>query len=604
MPLIRTRDTVILIGTAVGIAAGGGSVSAEPRTAGASMEARIILAQNQPQEEEERRKRREQRQEQRGQDGGNQGGGQERRGRQGGDDGQQNQQRQRVQQDDNRGQQGGDREERRRQRPEQTQDNQQNQQRQRVQQDDDKNQQGGGQGERRRQQNDQNDRAERGRQQQEEQNKRERAQQEEQNKRAQQQQDEQKKRERAVQEQQDRNQRARQQEDDRKDRDRADKNDDGRNRERTGGDDRRGPAAGGSGQDRAGQDGDGDRRRSRADRREQDAGERLRDGVISREEQQDRRRERKEFSRENLKDITRQRRERKEEGGRIVIEEPDKRRIVRDKGRAIIRHDETERLRGYGRDVKVERDGGRNRVIIDRPDGVKIISIQDEDGRLVRRIKRLRNGREIILINNDFEGRRNRRDRDRDRYRDRPDFYVELPEIVINAERRDYYVDADESSEDEIEEALSAEPIEDIEGDYTLDEIRYNSGFRKRLRRVHMDSINFEFGSWEVRSDQVVNLQEVASAIKRILRRNPDEVFLIGGYTDAVGSDEDNLSLSDRRAETVARVLTDEFGVPPENLVTQGYGEQDLLIQTEKAEVRNRRVEFMRITPFLAQKDE
>ena len=58
-------------------------------------------------------------------------------------------------------------------------------------------------------------------------------------------------------------------------------------------------------------------------------------------------------------------------------------------------------------------------------------------------------------------------------------------------------------------------------------------------------------------------------------------MFLIAGHTDAVGSDEDNLSLSDRRAEAVARVLTDEFGVPPENLVTQGYGEQDLLVPTQ-----------------------
>jgi outer membrane protein OmpA-like peptidoglycan-associated protein len=75
---------------------------------------------------------------------------------------------------------------------------------------------------------------------------------------------------------------------------------------------------------------------------------------------------------------------------------------------------------------------------------------------------------------------------------------------------------------------------------------------------------------------------------------------MIAGHTDAVGSEEDNLSLSDRRAETVARILTDEFGVPAENLVTQGYGESDLLLQTDQAEVRNRRVEAMRITPALA----
>ena len=184
------------------------------------------------------------------------------------------------------------------------------------------------------------------------------------------------------------------------------------------------------------------------------------------------------------------------------------------------------------------------------------------------------------------------------------EFYLELPEVVLNIPQDEYFVDADDASGEEIEQALSAEPVEDIEGEYTLDEIRYNRGLRQRLRRVNLDSINFEFGAWDIRQEQIGNLQEVADAIKSILRRNPDEVFLVAGHTDAVGSDEDNLSLSDRRAETVARVLTDEFGVPPENLVTQGYGEQDLLVTTTEPEIRNRRVEFMRITPFLAQKDE
>ena len=60
------------------------------------------------------------------------------------------------------------------------------------------------------------------------------------------------------------------------------------------------------------------------------------------------------------------------------------------------------------------------------------------------------------------------------------------------------------------------------------------------------------------------------------MQQNPREVFLIEGHTDAVGTDVDNLSLSDRRAELVALVLTQEFGVPAENLSTQGYGKQYL----------------------------
>ncbi len=56
---------------------------------------------------------------------------------------------------------------------------------------------------------------------------------------------------------------------------------------------------------------------------------------------------------------------------------------------------------------------------------------------------------------------------------------------------------------------------------------------------------------------------------------------MIEGHTDAVGNDVDNLSLSDRRAESVAVALTEQFQVPAENLVTQGYGEQYLKVPTQ-----------------------
>ena len=75
--------------------------------------------------------------------------------------------------------------------------------------------------------------------------------------------------------------------------------------------------------------------------------------------------------------------------------------------------------------------------------------------------------------------------------------------------------------------------------------------------------------------------------------------LMVEGYTDAVGSDEDNLSLSDRRAESVAVALTEQFNVPPENLVTQGYGKQFLKIETPAPEEANRRVAVRRITPLI-----
>jgi outer membrane protein OmpA-like peptidoglycan-associated protein len=94
-------------------------------------------------------------------------------------------------------------------------------------------------------------------------------------------------------------------------------------------------------------------------------------------------------------------------------------------------------------------------------------------------------------------------------------------------------------------------------------------------------------------------LERLARAIKRFLDRRPDEILFIEGYTDAVGSEEDNLTLSDRRAEAVATVLSEHFDLPPENLVTQGYGEQFLKVETQGAERLNRRVALRRVTPFL-----
>ena len=150
-----------------------------------------------------------------------------------------------------------------------------------------------------------------------------------------------------------------------------------------------------------------------------------------------------------------------------------------------------------------------------------------------------------------------------------------------------------------IYETLMAPPVETIERDYSLDEIRYNVELRDRMPRIDIDTIPFAFGSWEVTPDQAQHLQFIADGIAQAIQQNPDEVFLIEGHTDAIGPDDENLSLSDRRAESVAQILTAQFGIAPENLTTQGYGEQYLKIPTQDAERRNRRVTIRRITPLL-----
>ena len=67
-----------------------------------------------------------------------------------------------------------------------------------------------------------------------------------------------------------------------------------------------------------------------------------------------------------------------------------------------------------------------------------------------------------------------------------------------------------------------------------------------------------------------------------------------------MGSEYANLALSDRRAEAVATALSNVFEIPPENLTTQGYGEEFLKVQSDGPERENRRVAIRRITPLVA----
>jgi outer membrane protein OmpA-like peptidoglycan-associated protein len=288
-------------------------------------------------------------------------------------------------------------------------------------------------------------------------------------------------------------------------------------------------------------------------------------------------------------DLRGQRRERFE-GGRTFIEEPDRRMIVRDNGRIFIRHDENERLRLFAPDARFERRGAENFGFYRRPDGFEIITVTDADGRLLRRIRRGPDGREFILIDNrppvgvglGFGG-----------------FLLDLPPPIITIPRERYIVDAGFAPEPLLFETLEAPPLVAIERPYSLDEIRFNAPLRDRMRRIDINTITFETGSWEVTYDQVGHLQAIANAIRDAIARNPNEVFMIEGHTDAVGNDVDNLSLSDRRASAVANILTESYQIPPENLVTQGYGEQYLKIPTPGPSRENRRVAVRRITPLL-----
>ena len=286
------------------------------------------------------------------------------------------------------------------------------------------------------------------------------------------------------------------------------------------------------------------------------------------------------------------------EGGRRVIEEPGNRVIIRDQGRMVIRRDEGRAFERFSPNARSRDLGeGRRETYFERPDGSRVYTEVDRNGRILRRWRRDRGGHEVVFIDN------------RRFYRNvgigvgigalgvGVGLALAPPPVTIPRDR--YIVDYDEASDEDLYEALSAPPVGRLERGYSLDEIRYSGTLRDYMRRIDLDTVNFEFGSFEVAQDQYPKLARLARIVQRMLERNEAEMFLIEGHTDAVGSDEDNLTLSDRRAESVADILVYEFGVPVENLVTQGYGEQHLKIQTEAAERQNRRVAFRRITPLL-----
>ena len=187
--------------------------------------------------------------------------------------------------------------------------------------------------------------------------------------------------------------------------------------------------------------------------------------------------------------------------------------------------------------------GGETRTVVIRPDGSQIITMVGRDGQLLRRIRRDRDGREIIIIDNS--------------YRDPGavgGFYVDLPPPIIRIPFDRYIVEADVAPPELIYDTMLAPPVDRIERRYSLDEIRYSPSVRQLMPSIDLNTINFETGSWEIPPDQAAKLQAIADGLNRAIQRNPREVFLIEGHTDAVGNDVDNLSLSDRRAEVRRRI--------------------------------------------------
>lgn len=107
---------------------------------------------------------------------------------------------------------------------------------------------------------------------------------------------------------------------------------------------------------------------------------------------------------------------------------------------------------------------------------------------------------------------------------------------------------------------------------------------------IRLNNIFFDSGKYDLLSESYAELDKLHA----ILLNNPTMKIEISGHTDAVGSDTDNLTLSNNRANAVMQYLLKK-GVNGNRLSAKGYGETKFIAtnETEKGKQKNRRVEFL-----------
>ena len=261
-------------------------------------------------------------------------------------------------------------------------------------------------------------------------------------------------------------------------------------------------------------------------------------------------------------------------GDRVVVRQPD--------GSYQVYKDDNALLREPGSTVRTEtyRDGS-TRTVVQRVDGSQIVTIRDATGRVLQRVAYDAAGRGTVLID-DLQ----------------PEERVDVSTLPQPKPGRLISIDEDDA---ELRAQMAAADAEEIGRKFSLRQIRTIPEVRHLAPTIDVNNITFATGSSAIQATEAKKLNKLGSLITRLIDANPNEVFLIEGHTDAVGSAASNLALSDRRAESVAKALTEYFDVPPENLVVQGYGEGELKIDTLGDERANRRVALRIVTSLLRQ---
>ncbi len=110
--------------------------------------------------------------------------------------------------------------------------------------------------------------------------------------------------------------------------------------------------------------------------------------------------------------------------------------------------------------------------------------------------------------------------------------------------------------------------------------------------RIQLYGILFDLDKATLKPESTKQLQNLVT----LLKDNPGLKLEVQGHTDDQGSDDYNLKLSQRRAETVVAYLS-LFGIDTSRLLPKGYGESKPVTAntSEEGRAQNRRVELVKI---------
>jgi outer membrane protein OmpA-like peptidoglycan-associated protein len=106
--------------------------------------------------------------------------------------------------------------------------------------------------------------------------------------------------------------------------------------------------------------------------------------------------------------------------------------------------------------------------------------------------------------------------------------------------------------------------------------------------------ILFEYNSADISPKAVSALVALGNALSR--QDLKGSVFFINGHTDAAGGADYNQLLSQRRANSVRRVLIEQYKLAPDTLIATGFGKEQLKTPANPLGQENRRVQIVNTT--------